>query len=80
MLGDTDGRVLEGVSDQLQTERETSGVLRDAAWVETRLSVISEMARTDSGCRFSNVACLLNEDYLAGCFWLYPGRTFTGKS
>jgi len=68
MPGDTDGRVLEGVSDQLQTGRETPGVHRDAAWVETRLSVISEMARTDSGCRFSNVACLLNEDYLARCF------------
>ena len=66
---DTDGSVLEGVSDQSQTAKETPGIHRDAAWVETRLSVISKMARTDSGCRFNNLACLLNEDYLARCFW-----------
>jgi RNA-directed DNA polymerase len=60
---------LEGVSDQSETDRDTPCAHRSAEWVETRLCVISEMARQDPRCKFKNIAYLLNADYLAQCFW-----------
>ena len=59
---------LEGVSDHSETFRETPSAHRSAEWVETRLRVISEMARRDPRCKFRNLAYLLNADYLAQCF------------
>lgn len=68
MPGDPE-RELEGVSDQSQTGRETPSAHRSAEWVETRLAVITEMAGTNRKCRFSNLAYLLNEEYLERSFW-----------
>lgn len=59
---------LEGTGSQSQTDGETPCTHRSADWVETRLSAISEMARKDPKCRFSNLAYLLCEEYLAQCF------------
>lgn len=59
---------LEGVSSQLQTERDTPSTDRSGEAVITKLSVITKMARGHPRCKFTNLAYLLNEGYLARCF------------
>ncbi len=78
--GDAQGRLegLEGVSDQLETDGETSSAHRSVKWVETRLCVISEMARQDSGCKFGTLAYLLNAEYLAQSFWELNSKAAPG--
>lgn len=41
---------------------------RNGDWVQTKLKLITSRARRDRGCRFSSLAYLLNEGFLAQCF------------
>ncbi len=42
---------------------------RNGDWVQTKLKLITSRARRDRGCRFTSLAYLLNEGFLARCFW-----------
>ena len=42
---------------------------RNGDWVQTKLKLITSRAQRDRGCRFSSLAYLLNEGFLAQCFW-----------
>lgn len=63
------GEGLEGVSNQLPACQVTSTVHRGGSWVETKLAALSAMSRQDPRCKFTNLAYLLNESFLARCFW-----------
>lgn len=41
---------------------------RNGEWVQTKLKLITSRAQRDRGCRFSSLAYLLNEGFLAQCF------------
>jgi len=41
---------------------------RNGNWVPTKLKLITSRAQRDKGCRFTSLAYLLNEEFLAQCF------------
>jgi len=60
---------LEGVGSYTQSEGETSTMHRNGDWVRTKLKLITSRAQRDRRCRFTSLAYLLNEGFLAQCFW-----------
>lgn len=62
------GGELEGVSNQPQTDKETSGGQRTANWVATKLAVKAKLAREKAGGVFTNLLYLVNEAFLAQCY------------
>ena len=59
---------LEGVGSYTQSEGETPTMHRSGNWVQTKLKLITSRAQRDRGCRFTSLAYLLNEEFLAQCF------------
>ena len=59
---------LEGVGSYTQSEGETPTMPRSGNWVQTKLKLITSRAQRDRGCRFTSLAYLLNEEFLAQCF------------
>lgn len=58
----------EGVSNSAMSGKETPTIHRDGAWVETRLRLITKMARRNPKMKFTSLAYLLNEGFLEKCF------------
>lgn len=56
------------MSNQAMGFKETSTTHRSREWVETRLKLITQMAKGNPRCRFNTLAHLLNEDFLEQCF------------
>lgn len=53
----------------MQMDKETPGASQGASWVETKLAVLSEMARQNPQCKFTSLAYLLKEGFLTQCYW-----------
>ena len=60
----------EGVSGQAMSFKETPAISKDGGWVETRLKLITQMARDDSKLKFTSIAHMLNEEHLEQCYGL----------
>jgi len=60
----------EGVSNQAMSFKETPAIGKDGTWVETRLKLITQMAKDNSKVKFTSIAHILNEEYLEQCYWL----------
>lgn len=60
---------LEGADKDTQRDRETSSAHRGGATTETKLERITKVARENLRYKFTSLASLLDEDYLAHCFW-----------
>ena len=58
----------EGVSRQAMSFKETPAIGKDGTWVETRLKLITQMAKDDSKVKFTSIAHILNEEHLAQCY------------
>lgn len=58
----------EGVSNQAMGFEETSAIHRDGKWVETKLKLITQMAKGNAKSRFTSLAYLLDEGFLEGCY------------
>ena len=58
----------EGVSRDAQSLEETFTILRDGAWTETKLRLITQRAKGDPKYKFTSLAYLLNEGFLEQCF------------
>ena len=58
----------EGVSSQAMGFKETPAINQDGTWVETRLKLITQMAKDDSKVKFTSIAHILNEGHLAQCY------------
>ena len=59
---------LEGTDRDTQREGETPATRRSGEPTETKLERITKVARENPRYRFTSLANLLNEDYLAHCF------------
>jgi len=59
---------LEGTDRAMQCNGETSSVLRDGEMTETKLKHITQVAQENSLYKFTSLASLLSEDFLANCF------------
>jgi len=59
---------LEGADRDTQRKGETPATHRSGEPTETKLERITKVARDDPRYRFTSLASLLNEDYLARCF------------
>ena len=59
---------LEGVGSYTQSEGETPTMHRNGDWVQTKLKLITSRAQRDRGWRFTTLAYLLDEGFLAQCF------------
>jgi len=60
----------EGVSSQTMSFKETPAISRNGTWVETRLKLITQMAKDDSKVKFTSIAHILNEEHLEQCYGL----------
>lgn len=60
---------LEGADRDTQCDRETSSAHRGGATTETKLERITKIAWENLHYKFTSLASLLNEEYLAHCFW-----------
>lgn len=69
---------LEGVGSYTQSERDTPTVHRNGDWVQTKLKLITSRAQRDRRCRFTSLAYLLNEGFLAQCFMELKRRKAPG--
>lgn len=58
----------EGVSNQAMSFKETPAIGKDGTWVETRLKLITQMAKDDSKLKFTSIAHILNEENLEQCY------------
>ena len=58
----------EGISRDAQSLKETFTILRDGAWTETKLRLITQRAKENPKFKFTSLAYLLNEGYLEQCF------------
>ena len=58
----------EGVSSQAMSFKETPAISQDGTWVETRLKLITQMAKDDSKVKFTSIAHILNEGHLEQCY------------
>ena len=58
----------EGVGRDAQGLKETFTILRDGAWTETKLRLITQRAKENPKFKFTSLAYLLNEGYLSQCF------------
>jgi len=65
---ETAGR--EGVSSQAMGFEETPAVVKDGAWVETKLKHITQLAKEDQKYRYTRLMHLLNEGHLEQCYWM----------
>jgi RNA-directed DNA polymerase len=70
----------QGEGDNINTQgvRKHKPIAELEEIVETKLRLISEIARKDKKCRFSNLAHLLNVDSLRSCFYLLKKGKATG--
>lgn len=58
----------EGISRDAMSLKETFTNLRDGAWTETRLGLITQRAKENPKYKFTSLAYLLNEGFLEQCF------------
>ena len=58
----------EGVGRDAQSLEETFAILRDGAWTETKLRLITQRAKGSPKYKFTSLAYLLNEGFLEQCF------------
>jgi len=58
----------EGVSRDTQSLEETFAILRDGAWTETKLRLITQRGKEIPKYKFTSLAYLLNEGFLEQCF------------
>ncbi len=58
-------RALEGIGDGTQSERETASGHRNGEWLITKLELIARRARQEPRSRFTSLAHLLDEGFLA---------------
>lgn len=57
----------KGVSRDAQSLQETFTILRDGAWTETKLRLITQRAKESPKYKFTSLAYLLNEGFLEQC-------------
>src|SRR6266404_7972622 len=69
---------LEGVGSYTQSEGETPTMHRNGDWVQTKLKLITSRAQRDRGWRFTTLAYLLDEGFLAQCFMELKRRKAPG--
>ena len=61
-------RALEGTSGVAERERETTAIPEMETLLETKLDLIAKRAKREPGTRFTTLAHLLDEGYLAACY------------
>ena len=59
----------EGVSSQAMCFEGTPAIVKDGLWVETKLELITQLAKEDPKFKFTRLMYLLNEGFLEQCYW-----------
>jgi group II intron reverse transcriptase/maturase len=58
----------EGVSNQAMSFKETPAISKNGTWVETRLRLITQMAKEKPELKFTSIVHILNEGHLGQCY------------